>query len=108
FAMIAETEQANWRLVAASDTSGALYSPAGLSAEELAAYKSSRGRFADLKLHETTSLGGDDLVGIDADVLALAALGDAVTQSNMRQVKAKLIVEMANGPINDQAAAYLH
>lgn len=38
------------------------------------------------------------------DILALAALEDAVTEDNVNQVKAKIIVELANGPITQQAA----
>jgi glutamate dehydrogenase/leucine dehydrogenase len=108
FSTIAQTEQPTWKLLAASDTSAALYSTAGLRADELAAYKTGRGRFAELKLLETQTLGGDDLPSLDVDTLVLAALGDAVTEANIHHVKAKLFVELANGPVNDQAAEYLH
>lgn len=108
FATIGRAEHPEWKLVAASDTSGALYSDDGLNAEELANYKQGRGRFAELKLHGASSLGDDDLVDLDVDVLVLAALGDAVTEANMHQVKAKHIVELANGPVNDAAAIYLN
>jgi glutamate dehydrogenase (NADP+) len=107
FATVAQLDHPEWKLVAASDTSGALYSDDGLNAEELAAYKQGHSRFADLRLHGVSSMGGDDLVGLDVDVLVLAALGDAVTEANMHQVKAKHVVELANGPVNDAAAAYL-
>ena len=40
-------------------------------------------------------------------MLVLAALEDAVTEVNMHDVKAGLVVEMANGPINKAAEDYL-
>jgi glutamate dehydrogenase/leucine dehydrogenase len=108
FSTIARDEHPEWKLVAASDTSGALFSPDGLNAGELSAYKQTGGRFSELKLLGSEHLGGDDLVGLQVDVLVLAALGDAVTEASMKDVKAKLIVELANGPVNDAAAGYLN
>lgn len=43
----------------------------------------------------------------DVDILALAALEDAVTGDNVGQIKAKVIVEIANGPITQDAAKEL-
>ena len=40
-------------------------------------------------------------------MLVLAALGDAVTEKNMKNVKAKYVVELANGPVNEAADNYL-
>ena len=39
--------------------------------------------------------------------MVLAALGDTITEANMANVKAKYIVELANGPINEKAYDYL-
>ncbi len=44
----------------------------------------------------------------DVDILALAALEDSVTIDNVENVKAKIIVEIANGPITKEAATVLH
>lgn len=107
FATIAETQQSNWKLVAASDSGATVYNPEGLSAEELDEYKKNKGRFSDYKDKKTKILGNDDLVGLEVDVLVLAALGDAVTEKNMKQIKAKYIVELANGPVNEAAHNYL-
>jgi glutamate dehydrogenase/leucine dehydrogenase len=45
----------------------------------------------------------DEIVGVKADVLVLAALEDAVTEMNVSTVTAKLLVELANGPITKGA-----
>ncbi len=47
------------------------------------------------------------IIGVKADILALAALEDAVNDGNVGQVQATHIVELANGPITDGAAAKL-
>lgn len=47
------------------------------------------------------------IIGIKADILVLAALEDAVTETNMHEVKADVVVEMANGPISKAAEEYL-
>jgi glutamate dehydrogenase/leucine dehydrogenase len=47
------------------------------------------------------------IIGIKADILVLAALEDAVTETNMHEVKADIVVEMANGPLSKGAEEYL-
>ncbi len=47
------------------------------------------------------------IIGARADILALAALEDAVNEQNVSEVKASLIIELANGPITDKAEAVL-
>jgi glutamate dehydrogenase/leucine dehydrogenase len=103
FAAIAEKEHPQWKLVAAGDSGAAVYSGAGLSAKVLEAYKQKRGRFADYHEEGVKIIGGEDLLELEVDVLVLAALGDAVTESNMANVKAKHVVELANGPVNEAA-----
>ncbi len=105
FAVVAQQTQPNWNLVAASDSSATIFSSDGLDAKELADIKETGGRFGDYKKSEV--LSSDEIIGLDVDVLNLAALEDAVTQANAKQVKAKYIVEMANGPINEAAQNYL-
>lgn len=105
FAMVAEAAQPKWRLVAVSDSSATIRKSAGLDAQKLADFKKAGGRFSDYKGVEV--LDGDAIIGLDVDILVLAALEDAITKDNMKQVKAGCIVEMANGPINEAAYNYL-
>lgn len=49
----------------------------------------------------------DALIASDVDVLVLAALDDAVTSDNVDQVSARFILELANGPVDDEAARIL-
>lgn len=45
----------------------------------------------------------EDIIGVKADILVLAALEDAITADNAPLVRARLIVELANGPITKEA-----
>lgn len=107
FAAVAQTQQPGWKLVAASDSKAALYSPGGLDAKELAEFKQRGGSFTDFKKDGVRQLENEELVALDIDVLVLAALEDALNKSNMQGVKARFVVEMANGPVTDQAFEYL-
>ena len=107
FATIAEHEQPDWQLVAASDSAAGIYNPAGLSAAGLGSFKQQRNRFTDYKKEPVKVISNDELVALPVDILVLAALGDAVTKRNMKTIKAKYIVELANGPVDETAHDYL-
>ncbi len=101
FGLIAEEEHPEWKLVAATDSSGGVYNPQGLSSKKLDEYKKTNGKLKDYK--SGSSISNTDLIALDVDVLVLAALGDAVTEHNVSDVKAKYILELANGPVNNSA-----
>ncbi|MEX1995511.1 MAG: Glu/Leu/Phe/Val dehydrogenase [Candidatus Saccharimonadales bacterium] len=107
FALTAALEQPQWKLVAASDSVAAVYSPDGLDVRELYDFKAKRGRFSDYQRSNVQIISNEDLIGLDIEVLILAALGDAVNENNANDVKAKYIVELANGPISEAAFDYL-
>ncbi|MEM6997822.1 MAG: glutamate dehydrogenase, partial [Patescibacteria group bacterium] len=96
----------NWTIIAVSDSSGALYKEQGLDSEELESiknHKNSRGRVAECQVAGVKVLSNDELLALEVDVLVLAALGDAVTETNADAVRAALILELANGPVNENA-----
>ena len=101
FAATAQSMQLKWRLVAASDSEVAVYDPQGLDAAALQKFKEGGGRFKNYKGEQTIS--NDDLLALDVDVLVLAGLEDSVTAENAASLKAKYVVEMANGPVTDDA-----
>jgi glutamate dehydrogenase/leucine dehydrogenase len=101
FALIAETDHPEWKLVAATDSSGGVYSDDGLSAKELNDFKSGGNKLAEFNTGKTIS--NDELIGLDVDVLVLAALEDAVNQENVRNIKAKIVLELGNGPVSYEA-----
>ena len=89
------------RVVAISDSTGGVHNPNGLDVAAAFAHKRSGGSLSELK-------GGDritneELITIDCDVFAPCALEQVVTEANAADVKAKVIVEGANGPLTPAA-----
>lgn len=97
----------HWKLVAASDSEAAVYNPNGLDANVLQVYKAERGRFKDYQEKGAKVITNEELVALDVDVVVLAGLEDAVNELNMKNIKAKYLVEMANGPVTFKAHQHL-
>jgi glutamate dehydrogenase/leucine dehydrogenase len=49
----------------------------------------------------------EELLSLPVDILIPAALEDVITESNMQNIKAKIIIEMANGPVTPKAHHFL-
>lgn len=87
---------AGCKVVAVSDVSGAVYNGNGLDVAELRANGIAAYRDAD-------ALGLDELLELDVDILVPAALEGAITFENAPKIRARLIVEGANGPTTPEA-----
>ncbi len=88
-------------MVAISDSSGGVYNAAGLDIAAAFAHKGDGGALAELTGGD--AITNDELLLLDCDVLAPCALEQVITTDNADQVKAKLIVEGANGPVTPAA-----
>ncbi|HVS78932.1 MAG TPA: Glu/Leu/Phe/Val dehydrogenase [Candidatus Saccharimonadales bacterium] len=97
FALISEAEHKNWKLVAITDSSGGRYDKDGFSAKKLDKFKKTGNKLAGFEQGE--QINNDQLLGLEVDVLVLAALENAVDEDNVKNVKAKLVLELANGPV---------
>lgn len=105
FATVAADDQKDWVLVAATDSSGGVTDVAGFDAHELDTYKKAGNKLHDFEADDT--LSADEIFAEEVDVLVLGALGDAITGENMKDVRAKVVLELANGPVSDEARSYL-
>jgi glutamate dehydrogenase (NAD(P)+) len=94
------------KIVAVTDWKGGVYNPHGLHIKALLAHTQERKTVEGFTGGE--SLQPTDLFKLDVDVLIPAALEGQITADNMRDVRAKLIVEGANGPTSPEAHQYLH
>jgi glutamate dehydrogenase (NAD(P)+) len=92
-------------VVAISDSTTALYNPKGIDVQAAVAHKRETGSLAGLKGAE--SITNEELLLVDCDVLAPCALEQVITEENASQIKAKLIVEGANGPVTPLADSIL-
>ena len=104
FAKIAEEE--GFKIVAASDSKGGvlLSNPSNLS--DLRDYKEKTGSVADFP--GTRNISNEELLELDVDVLVPAALENVITKENADKIKAKIVIEMANGPITPEADEILN
>jgi glutamate dehydrogenase (NAD(P)+) len=88
-------------VIAVSDSSGGLYNAKGIDIAAAFAHKRDGGALAELKGGDRIT--NDDLLTVDCDVLAPCALEQVVSETNADAVKAKVIVEGANGPLTPAA-----
>jgi glutamate dehydrogenase (NADP+) len=90
-------------LVAVSDSGGAVYRSSGLNLDRLLAAKQ-HGSVASLAGSEgVTAMELADLFAVDCDLLVPAALENSIHDANAANVKARLVLELANGPITPAA-----
>jgi len=98
----------NWgyKVVAMSDANCGLYDEAGLDVAEVRKYKSTESRCEGYN-HNTKAITNTELLELDVDVLIPAAINDVITADNAKDIKAKLILEVANAPITQEADTVL-
>lgn len=93
--------QAGAKIIALSDSQGGIYHEEGLDLIAVDQHKKEHSTVVGCM--ETTSVSNADLLILECDILIPAALGNQIHQNNVEQVKARLIVEAANGPITPAA-----
>ncbi len=83
------------------DISGALFNKDGINVEKLIAHVKETGFVKDFP--DAEPISNEDLLTLDCDILIPAALENQITESNADSIKAKVIVEAANGPTTPEA-----
>lgn len=89
------------KIVAVSSSKGGVYNPKGLNHNALMKYYKEQGSFENFPRAE--SITNEALLELPCDVLVPAALGNQITRENAGKIKAKLLVEGANGPTTLEA-----
>ena len=89
------------KMVAASDSKGGVMSRNGIDAVKLEEYKAKTGSVVGMP--GTQPVSDDDLLKLDVDILCPAALENAITPDIAKGVRAKVVVECANGPTTPEA-----
>ena len=98
-------EEEGYRVVAVSDVRGAIYNGNGLDIEKLVGHSRETGSVVGFEGAE--AMDGQELLELDVDILAPAALGEVITKANAERIQARLIIEAANHPITPVADAIL-
>ncbi len=91
------------KIVAVSDSKGGVLNWEGLDIEALFEHKKRSGSV----LNFAENITNEELLSLDVDILIPAAIENVITKDNVRDVKARIIVEAANGPVTPEAEEYL-
>jgi len=89
------------RVIAVSDSKSGVYNPKGLDIDSLLQYKKETGSVNGFKDSETIT--NAELLGLQCDILLPAALENQIVKTNADSIKAKVIIEGANGPTTSEA-----
>ncbi len=89
------------KIIAISDSKGAIIKEDGIDIKELNEYKKINGQIANFP--GSKNISNEELLEIPCDVLIPAALENQITEKNANNIKTKLIVELANGPTTPEA-----
>jgi glutamate dehydrogenase len=92
------------KVIGISDAYGALHDPNGLDIDYLLDRRDSFGTVTKLF---TNTITNKELLELDCDILVPAAIENQITEDNAPHIKAKIIVEAANGPTTLQATNIL-
>lgn len=98
-------QESGYLVVGISDSQSTVYREEGLDVVEIEAHKRATGSLK--KCFGCESLSSEALLSVPCDILVPAALEGAITLKNVADIQAKLIVEVANGPVTKEADAVL-
>ena len=93
------------KLIAAADSTSGLYSDAGLDPDALKRYKDANRSFGGYS--GADAISPQELLELPCDILVPAALEGQITADNADKVRARIVVEGANGPTTPEADAIL-
>jgi glutamate dehydrogenase (NAD(P)+) len=100
------TELLGLKVVAVSDSRGGIYNTKGLDYEAVMAHKAKTGSV--VKFPGAEPISNEALLELDVTVLIPSALESVLTAQNASKVKAKISVELANGPTTPEADRILY
>jgi glutamate dehydrogenase (NADP+) len=89
------------KIIAVSDSSGMIFREEGLNVGALIQHKKKTGAVKDFE--DAENRDRDGIISLDCELFVPAALGGAITGDNAGDVKARAILEVANGPVEPDA-----
>ncbi len=103
--MIELTYKAGAIIIGTSDSHGGISDPKGLDIEQIVKLKNEKKSLTEYKWgkHITNA----ELLELECDIFIPAALENQITSENVKNIKAHLIMELANGPVTPDADAIL-
>ena len=98
--------QNGYKVIGLSDSHGGIYSPAGLNVKAVEEHKKNTG--AVQNFFGAQNITNAELLELECDVLVPAALENQITDLNAQRIKAKAVIEVANGPTTPEADSILN
>ena len=95
-----------FKIIGISDSTSGIYDENGLNINELVAFKKSGGSFKDYK--NAKKITNEELLELNTDVLIPAALENQINEKNADKIRAKIVLELANGPTTIEADKILN
>ena len=103
--------EAGFKVVAVSDSRGAIYHKKGLDIPSVAKFKEQTTNLKAMYCQETVcnimedheTLTNEELLELDVDLLIPSAIENVITEDNASRIKARIILEVANGPTTPEA-----
>ena len=92
-------------IIGLSDSTGGIYNEKGMDPFVVAKVKKEKGSVT--KCNEGEVVTNEQLLEKHCDVLVLAAMENQVNEKNMKNIKAKIVLELANGPTTSEADEHL-
>ena len=113
FAQLAD--ELGFKIVAVSDSKQGIYVEKGLDPKTTLKCKKEHGSLSECFCQEGACgivkgkiISNQEILELDVDILVPAALENVITKQNAGKIKAKAVVEMANGPVTPDADEILH
>jgi len=101
YTFAALAEKAGHAVVGVSDSRGGIYSPQGL--DILAVAKAKKEHGSVIGYPGVEQVGSEAILFKECDVLVPAALENQITENNAEDIRARVILELANGPTTPEA-----
>jgi glutamate dehydrogenase (NAD(P)+) len=89
--------QKGFQVIATSDSKSGVLNKTGIDEKKLIKYKEKNGVLKGFPDYE--DITNEELLELDVDVLVPAAVENVITKDNAKKIKAKYILELANGPV---------
>jgi glutamate dehydrogenase (NADP+) len=99
--------QEGYKVVAISDSKGGVFNAAGLDVEAQIQAKKRTGK-VDAAAAGCRAVSNAELLELDVNVLAPAAIENVITGDNAARVKARVVLELANGPVTSEGDRVLN
>ncbi len=103
-----------YKIVAVSEAEGGIYVEEGLNPEEVLRCRERKGKIAGCYCVGSVcdssygrQITNKELLEMEVDILVPAAVENVITKDNAQKIKAKYIIEMANGPVTPEAQEIL-